>query len=216
MSRFLFCGDPHGQFEYIFERVRQTRPTAVVLLGDLDLAQPFEAVFAPILDLTEVWLIHGNHDTDHAYCYDHLFHSALSDRNLHGKVMNIGGLRIAGLGGVFRGQIWYPPEEPRYQTKADFIARCGKGNRWRGGIPLKHRSSIFPEDLERFKGQKADILVCHEAPSAHPHGFAVIDELADLLGVKQIIHGHHHEPFIYSDPRYVNVGFRGFYEMRGD
>ena len=37
--------------------------------------------------------------------------------------------------------------------------------------------------------------------------------LADLLGVKQIIHGHHHNPFIYSDPRYVNVGFRGFYEV---
>ena len=210
---YLFCGDPHGQFEHIFERVRQTRPTAVILLGDLDLPQSFETVFAPILDLTEVWFIHGNHDTDNAHCYDHLFHSALSDRNLHGKVINIGGVRIAGLGGVFRGQIWYPPETPRYQTKADFIARCGKGNRWRGGLPLKHRSSIFPDDLELFKDQKADILVCHEAPGAHPHGFAVIDDLADSLGVKQIIHGHHHEPFIYADPRYMNVGFRGFYEM---
>ncbi len=213
MDQLLFCGDPHGQFEHIFERVRHMRPKAVILLGDLDLPQPFETVFAPILGLTEVWFIHGNHDTDHAYCYDHLFHSALSDRNLHGKIMNIGGVRIAGLGGVFRGQIWYPPETPRYQTKADFIARCGKGNRWRGGLPLKHRSSIFPDDLELFKGQKADILVCHEAPSAHPHGFAAIDDLADSLGVKQIIHGHHHEPFIYADPRYMNVGFRGFYEM---
>lgn len=209
----LFCGDPHGQFEHIFERVRQTRPAAVILLGDLDLPQPFETVFAPILDLTELWFIHGNHDTDDAHSYDHLFHSALSDRNLHGKVMNIGGLQIAGLGGVFRGQIWYPPEVPRYQTKADFIARCGKGNRWRGGLPLKHRSSIFPEDFELFKDQKADVLVCHEAPGTHPHGFAVIDELADSLGVKHIIHGHHHEPFIYPDLRYVNVGFRGFYEM---
>ena len=213
MDQLLFCGDPHGQFEHIFERVRHMRPKAVILLGDLDLPQPFETVFAPILDLTEVWFIHGNHDTDHAYCYDHLFHSALSDRNLHGKIMNIGGVRIAGLGGVFRGQIWYPPENPRYRTKADFIARCGKGNRWRGGLPLKHRSSIFPDDLELFKGQKADILVCHEAPGSHPHGFAIIDELADSLGVKQIIHGHHHEPFIYSNRRYVNVGFRGFYEM---
>ena len=215
MSRFFFCGDPHGQFEHIFERVRHTRPTAVILLGDLNLPQPFETVFAAILGLTDVWFIHGNHDTDNERCYDHLFHSVLSDRNLHGKVKDIGGLRIAGLGGVFRGQIWYPPENPRYRTKADFIARCGKGNRWRGGLPLKHRSSIFPDDLELFKDQKADILVCHEAPAAHPHGFAAIDDLADSLGVKHIIHGHHHQPFIYSDPRYVNVGFRGFYEMRG-
>jgi len=137
MSRVLFCGDPHGMFEHILQRVQQLQPKAVVLLGDLDLPQSFETVFAPILDLTELWFIHGNHDTDNERCYDHLFHSSLSHRNLHGKIMNIGGLRIAGLGGVFRGQIWYPPEAPRYQTKADFIARCGKGNRWRSGLPLE-------------------------------------------------------------------------------
>lgn len=62
------------------------------MLGDLDLPQPFEMVFATILDLTEVWFIHGNHDTDHVYYYDNVFHSALSDRNLHGKVINIGGV----------------------------------------------------------------------------------------------------------------------------
>jgi len=77
----------------------------------------------------------------------------------------------------------------------------------------KHRSSIFPEDFDLFKSQKADVLVCHEAPGAHPHGFAIIDELADSLGAKQIIHGHHHEPFIYPESRYMNVGFRGLYEV---
>ena len=208
-----FFGDTHGHFRHVLETVSRDRPSAIVFLGDLQAQRPLDAELDSILGMTEVWFIHGNHDTDNEHCYDHLFHSSLSDRNLHGNVINIGGVRIAGLGGVFRGQIWYPPEAPRYQTKADFIARCGKGNRWRSGLPLKHRSSIFPEDFDLFKGQKADVLVCHEAPGAHPHGFAIIDKLADSLGVKQIIHGHHHEPFIYSDPQYVNVGFRGFYEM---
>ena len=117
MSRLLFCGDPHGQFEYIYERVRRTRPAAVVLLGDLDLPQPFETVFAPILDLTEVWFIHGNHDTDNEHCYDHLFHSALSDRNLQGKVVNIGGLRIAGLGRCISRSDLVPARAPSLSNK---------------------------------------------------------------------------------------------------
>lgn len=206
----LFCGDPHAHFDYIIERVQANRPKAVILLGDQCFMSPFDEIFKSVSD-TPIYFIQGNHDTDLVTYYDHL--AAADSHNIHGKIVDIGGLRVAGLGGIFRGQIWYPPEAARYQSQADFIARCGKGNRWRGGLPLKHRSSIFPEDFELFQGQKSDILVCHEAPAAHPHGFAAIDELADLLGVKQIIHGHHHNPFIYSDPRYVNVGFRGFYEV---
>ena len=206
----LFCGDPHTRFDHIIELVQTTRPKAVILLGDQCFMSPFNEIFQSVVD-TPVYFIQGNHDTDLVNYYDHL--AAADAHNIHCKIIDVDGLRIAGLGGIFRGQIWYPPEAPRYQSRADFIARCGKGNRWRGGLPLKHRSSIFPEDFELFKGQKADILVCHEAPAAHPHGFTAIDELADSLGVKQIIHGHHHNPFIYSDPRYVNVGFRGFYEV---
>lgn len=58
-----------------------------------------------ILEMTEVWFIHGNHDTDSDADYDHLFGSALADRNLHGCVAVVDGARIAGLGGVFRGQV---------------------------------------------------------------------------------------------------------------
>ena len=43
------------------------------------------------------------------------------------------------------------------------MARCGKGNRWRDGLPRKHRSSIFPEDYFRLESLHADILVTHEA-----------------------------------------------------
>ncbi|MFQ2019395.1 metallophosphoesterase [Aeromonas veronii] len=121
--------------------------------------------------------------------------------------------RHYGLGGIFRNQVWYPPEEPQHITKNDFMARCGKGNLWRGGLPRKHRSSIFPEDIQSFDGLKADILVTHEAPSAHPHGFQAIDKLAKSLEAKFIIHGHHHDPFNYGSQNYMNIGLRDLFEL---
>lgn len=210
----LFCGDPHGKFDHIIQRVLQTLPAAVIMLGDLSLSKPFDETFAPILDLTDIWFIHGNHDTDEVLYHDNLF--ACPERNLHGRVVEIDGFKIAGLGGIFRGQVWYPPDLPRFITREDFISHCGKGNLWRGGLPRKHRSSIFPEDIQCFAGLKADMLVTHEAPIAHPHGFQAINELAQSLEVKTIIHGHHHDPFSYGSKNYVNVGFRDFFELRHD
>ncbi len=207
----LFCGDPHGEFDHIIQRVQQTKPAAVIMLGDLCLSQPFEQTFASILGLTDIWFIHGNHDTDEVRYHDHLF--ACSERNLHGRVVEIDGFKIAGLGGIFRSQVWYPPEPPRYTTKQDLIAHCGKGNLWRGGLPRKHRSSIFPEDIQSLQGLQADILVSHEAPSPHPHGFQAIDEIAKSLGVKAIFHGHHHDVFSYVDPGCINVGLRELLEF---
>lgn len=207
----LFCGDPHGKFDHIIQHVQQTKPAAVIILGDLCLSQPFEQTFSSILTLTDIWFIHGNHDTDEVRYYDNLF--SCSDHNLHGRVIEIDGLKIAGLGGIFRKQIWYPPELPKYSTKQEFITSCGKGNHWRNGLPRKHRSSIFPEDIELFDGLKADILVCHEAPQDHPYGFYAIDDLASYLGVSKIIHGHHHDAFIYDSDRYQNVGLTSLLEL---
>ena len=70
--------------------------------------------------------------------------------------------------------------------------------RWRDGISRKHRSSIFPDDYQQLlRSGPADILVTHEAPSAHPHGWQVIDELAEKLGVQLVVHGHHHQSIDY-------------------
>ena len=52
-----------------------------------------------ILGMTEVWFIHGNHDTDSDANYDHLIGSALADRNLRGRVALVDGIRIACLDG---------------------------------------------------------------------------------------------------------------------
>lgn len=198
MGNIFFCGDVHGRFDHVVEAVRKHRPSAVVFLGDLQPPRPIEQELQPILGLTNVWWIHGNHDTDSDADYDNLFGSTLADRNLHGRVVEIAGVRVAGLGGVFRGQVWMPPELPKYNSPQSYASQCGKGNLWRGGLPRKHRSSIFPIDYSCLVGSHAEILVTHEAPSCHPHGFDAIDELARNLGARAAFHGHHHESHDYS------------------
>lgn len=209
MATIYFCGDPHGRFDHLIQVVTHGKPDAIILLGDLTTTQPLQDVLAPILGLTEVWFIHGNHDTDSEPNYDHLFSSALADRNLHGRVVEIAGVRIAGLGGVFRRQVWMPPAAPSFQSPDGYCAQCGRGNLWRGGLPRKHRSTIFPADFEHLKGQHADILVTHEAPSCHPHGFQVIDDLARDMGVTMAFHGHHHDHLDYS-PCWADLGFQAY------
>lgn len=219
-GQILFCGDTHGRFDHILALVDTLRPAAIVLLGDLQPQKPLHQELAPILDLTEVWWIHGNHDTDSDANYDCLFASELADRNLHGRVVEIAGRKVAGLGGIFRGQVWHPgsaaqQERRNFDSAADFVRRAGKGNRWRDGLPRKHRSSIFPAEYAALLTQQADILVTHEAPSCHPAGFAAIDALARAMGAQKAYHGHHHDCLDYSCEwarlgfKAIGVGLRG-------
>lgn len=221
-NRIFFCGDVHGNFASIVQAARVHRPAAVVFLGDLQAQRPLEQELEAILGLTEIWYIHGNHDTDNQADHDNLFLSALADRNLHGRVVEIAGTRIAGLGGVFRGQVWYPPEAAEYDSAKSYTKQCGKGNLWRGGLPLKHRSTIFPDEYARLVGQRADILITHEAPSCHPLGFEVIDDLARSLRVHTAFHGHHHDRLDYTGQRErmgfiaYGVGFCGITDQDGN
>ena len=99
----------------------------------------------------------------------------------------IGGVRVAGLPGVFKPRVWYPRadeashriEPPRFHTRAAFLRALPPDEHWRGGLPLWHRDTIFPEDVERLRAERFDVLVTHEAPSLHPNGYAVIDRLAE-------------------------------------
>jgi len=81
------------------------------------------------------------------------------------KVVEIAGLRTAGLGGVFRGKV----APATFENPKQYLSRCGKGNFWRGGLPLTHRSTIFPIEYQRLQKQRADILVTLEGSSSHAH-----------------------------------------------
>ena len=215
--KILFFGDPHGDFEPVLEAVERLQPEAVVLLGDLQAQRPLHIELAPILHKTEIWFIHGNHDTDSDEDFDHLFHSELGDRNLDGQVQFIAGYRVAGLGGVFRDKVWNPAiplEQAAFASSRAMASHARRGrsgievdlrSTWRGGILRKHHSSIFPDVYQRLSTLKADILVTHEAPSAHAHGFAAVDELAIHLGARLVVHGHHHESIDYLKAGLITV-----------
>jgi len=199
--KLMFFGDPHGDLESVVAAVKRCRPEAIVLLGDIQSRQPLHIELSPILDLTEVWFIHGNHDTDSDTDHDNLWESELAGRNLHGRVVEIAGYKVAGLGGIFRSKIWdprQPVENAAFQSSDAMRRTMKREERWRDGISRKHRSSIFPEDYQQLlRSGPADILVTHEAPSAHPHGWQAIDELAETLGVQLVVHGHHHQNIDY-------------------
>lgn len=213
----LFCGDPHGQFGHIHEAAKRYPGVPLVMLGDIQAKRPLHEELDALP--SPVWFIHGNHDTDNDSDYDNLFHSELADRNLHGRVVDIAGRRVAGLGGVFRGQVWLPPETPLFASSNDFLMRCGKGNHWRGGLPRKHRSSIFPDHYDQLVAEACDIIVSHEAPFGHRYGFSALNELAGAMGARLIVHGHHHENLDYPETdglRAMGVGYRCIRDDKGN
>ncbi len=241
----LMFGDVHSDFSHVLPVVQAEKPAAIIFLGDLQAQHPMEQELAEVMDLTEVYFIHGNHDTDSKVGYDNLFGSALADRNLHGRVIEIDGLRVAGLGGVFRESVWYPQTsaeiEPVYLDYETYINKTMEAARWKSyrqmekegkepdgllsrvlaGKALLHKSTIFWNEWIQLFGQQADILVTHEAPSCHPNGFKGIDVLAQSMRVKFAFHGHHHDRLNYAAHEESlgfsahGVGLRGVSDMYG-
>lgn len=204
--RILAYGDPHGDWRPLLDAARREKPDAAIILGDCELDEPLDRKLAPLLDAgIAVHWIAGNHDTDREDWHDNLFLSGLSDGNLHSRVVDIGGVRVAGLGGVFRGKVWRPGQgEPTHRTRRDYVRALAKPHRWRegwypgqpyDGLPLTQRSSIFPEDVDRLAALRADVLVCHEAPTTCEYGWSEIDRLAAAMRVEWVVHGHHHRDY---------------------
>ncbi len=232
-----FLGDVHGRFDHLVEAVATRRPEAVIFLGDLDCTRPLDQEVAELLGLTEVWFIPGNHDTDSESSWNHLNCERLRHRNLHGRVATIDGRRVAGLGGVFRSKVWYPPEAPSHESHAEwmrsvlhpagrnlstFKQAAAKARAIGAAQARTHLSTIFPETYDRLARQRADIVVTHEAPGCHPMGFPVLDELVRRMGAGLIVHGHHHDnpdyrPFEETAGfRMLGVGLRGITDENGE
>ncbi|MDO4431450.1 MAG: metallophosphoesterase [Lonepinella koalarum] len=215
----LFAGDPHGSYAHLYPFIREKEKLSLIILGDLQLTSTQE--LDKLAQHCDLWFIHGNHDSKTVAAFNALWGSEWKSRNLHARVVNIEGKRIAGLGGVFRGQIWMPPNRPMFFDPIHFCQYCPQEKLWNGGIPLRHRTSIFPCDVEALETQQADILICHEAPKPNISGFAVINQLAEKMGVNRIFHGHHHDNIDYSETnkkhyKITNVGFRSLCDLDGN
>ncbi|MDR3529926.1 MAG: metallophosphoesterase [Rhodopila sp.] len=210
-SPILFAGDPHRNFAPILRACQALPAGTLILLGDCDCPAPLRSVLAPAIERGwDVRWILGNHDTETEAAYDNLVES---DGDLGLRVTSIGGLRVAGLPGVFKPRVWHPHDgAPAFLTRDAFQAALRPHEPWRGGLPLFHRDTIFPEDFDRLAALRCDILVTHEAPSSHPHGFAAIDALAETCGARLIVHGHHHQSYEGRLPNGITVRGLGLSE----
>lgn len=83
-------------------------------------------------------------------------------------------------------------------------AICPNGDRWRGGLPLRVRDAIFPADVEALRGCRVDVLMTHEAPTCHRHGFVGIDMAAEACRARLVVHGHHHQSYAGGIGRETN------------
>ncbi|MBI6885141.1 metallophosphoesterase family protein [Pseudomonas putida] len=208
-----FIGDVHGSLEHVIRMVKAHRPQAIIFLGDLECSLPLDMILRSIIDLTEIWFIPGNHDSDRPSYWHNLHGNSLSDRNLHGRVVNIAGHRVAGLGGTFEAMAWLPgAQDTGIQNYQDFLESLGRRPQHEDIIKTKKQhalSAIYPDDYFSLAMESADILVCHEAPSCHPYGYSEIDDLASTMGVRMVIHGHHHDALDYRSD-WSRMGFEAY------
>lgn len=202
----IFIGDIHQNWHHVEAGLaaQTILPQAAILLGDMECTQPLDIVAAPLLDRgISVYWIHGNHDYDTGP--EMWANLAAPDRNprtaegaLHGRVVEIGGVRVAGLGGAFLPFVWPAHAPPRLARRAELAEALAMRHPELDAMQAAARAhflsvtAIWPEDIEALSTQKADVLVTHEAPSSHPQGVGTLDELARAMGAKVIVHGHHH------------------------
>ena len=206
----VFIGDIHRMWDKVERGLSSMSvlPKAAVILGDVQCDAPLDVVAAPLLSRgIAVHWIFGNHDNDGGPGMWHFLTSAehnpvTAGMSLHGRVVEVEGVRIAGLGGTFRPRVWEPPALPRLHGRAelpDDVRLMGRG--WRADhieamVHSLGSTAIWPEDYDYLAAQRADILVTHEAPSSHPAGKPALDALGRAMGVRLIVHGHHHVNYL--------------------
>jgi hypothetical protein len=121
------------------------------------------------------------------------------------KVVDINGIKVAGFGGVVNFDFFsistvdhledINSVETKYFSRELFLL-AKRGTQFERGALSISMAAIFPSDVEKMVSLPgADVLVSHEAPESHPLGYHLIGDIARILGVKLICHGHHHERY---------------------
>ncbi len=206
LRRTWFLGDVHGGFDHIkvalqrlqpMQPVLQPIPNWLVFLGDIDPpGMSFREALAPLLEAfpsIQIGFIPGNHDADSHEAWARL-HDAGDAVPLHGRVVDLDGVRVAGLGGNFLGRVWYPPGAPKITSRHEATYRHPNLVR-RGQLcnPSLH-GAIYKDEMDALAALQADVLATHEAFSCHvDYGWEALDQLARDLGVVRAFHGHTHD-----------------------
>lgn len=201
LRKIWFLGDVHGGFDHIgtalaaADRV-DALPHWLVFLGDIEIdKQPLQQVLKPMhiqYPSLQFSFVHGNHDAD-TYDRWNCLHDSGDAQPLHGKVIEMNGVRVAGLGGNFLGRVWAPPSLPRLANRSAAMDRGPFAQRNGQRPNPKLNGAIYFDEVTLLGNLCADILVTHEAPSCHPYGWSALDQLAREMGVIRAFHGHTHD-----------------------
>jgi hypothetical protein len=188
--------------------------------------RPLEEEMAPLERKGVEWyFIAGNHDADSQELARRVWSRRTEPHNIHARVVTLPcGLRLAGLAGVFRPEVWYPQVGDKnggrttHYSRSDLARVTPQQRRFNPygdeepELEHVHWASIFEEEYDTLAEMHADILVTHEAPSYHSDfslkgsGFQAIDELAQFLGARYVVHGHQHDD-LDSSAYWVRQGF---------
>lgn len=164
-----FLGDVHGRFDRVIRLLKLHRPDAVVFLGDLECSLPLDMILRPILDLTEVCFIHGNHDSDRPAFWHNLPATAWRIAACMGGSLR--SLVIVSPAWGERSNPWHGrPGTPDtgVQSYKNFFERLALRPQHADIVSTKKQHALsanYPDDFFSLAMEKADILVCHEAPS---------------------------------------------------
>ena len=162
--------------------VRERYPDVELIVGCGDLPYYYLDFLVSALDARLVYVL-GNHDGGAQYTSDNRRLTGVEGGTyIHGQVVNINGLLLAGLNGSMR----YRPRAPYMYTETEM----------RGQI-----ARLVPQLLwnrQRY-GRYLDVLVTHSPPfgvhdrSDLPHtGFKVFLQLMRVFKPRYLLHGHIH------------------------
>lgn len=201
LKNMWFCGDVHSDFGPLKTALQTSKdkPSWIILLGDIEALGSISTYANLILKLsdskTRLAFIHGNHDSDTRESWSYLHDDLGSAVALHGQVVNLNGVRVAGLGGTFLQRVWAPPNSPAFDSYEALSSSGGSKYRQGPRQPTNSRylGAIYPSSFDRLRRERADVLVTHEAPHVHPFGWQAITDLAQQLNVIRSFHGHTHD-----------------------
>ena len=150
LDGLVFFGDPHGQFEKLLRAGLADTTTCLFILGDFFDREFDDNAIDSLRDVfneferkqRDFYYITGNHDAASLALHKFLYEE-FADHNLNGRIVTLGnsGVRVAGLGGVFRGRIWFPQSANlantiKFRSPEELLQSTPRHERVEDGLPL--------------------------------------------------------------------------------
>ena len=177
----LFVGDPHRNFAPILRACAALPPGVLILLGDCECDAPLPEMLAPAVTAGwDVRWILGNRDTDSARAYENWW-GRIRRATLAGgswSWVDCGSPACRAYSSRASGTLWNASRRSSGRVRTSWQRAARGGALARRAAAMASRYDLPGRFRSPARGLRFDVLVTHELPSSHRHGFAVIDALA--------------------------------------